>query len=128
MDGYFLVLKLSVPGQEELAIDAIASNDIMVLNKDIVQQLLISRETIQHVKAEQEKILKERDLRYCGHRPAPNIKDKIIILIDDGIATGATMRVMQLRISQSTWILSVSNYRDPGCSGIDYSGIRRESV
>ncbi|WP_235378927.1 hypothetical protein [Candidatus Coxiella mudrowiae] len=69
----FLVRKLGVSGQEELAIDAIASNDIVVLNKYIVQKLLISRETIQNVKAEQEKILKERDLRYRGHRTAPNI-------------------------------------------------------
>lgn len=89
----FLVRKLGTPGQEELAMGAIASDNIEVLNEDIIQQLRIPREMIDRVKAEQEAVLEERNRRYRGDRPAPKIKDQTVILIDDGIATGATIRV-----------------------------------
>ncbi len=88
----FLVRKLGVPGQEELAMGAIAMGDTEVLNKDIIRQLGIPREIIDRVKAEEQTVLDERNLRYRGQRKMPTLKGKTLILIDDGIATGATIR------------------------------------
>ncbi|ABS76881.1 phosphoribosyltransferase [Coxiella burnetii] len=89
----FLVRKLGVPGQEELAMGAIASGDVEVLNEDIIRHLGISRAMIDRVKAEQMVILNERNRRYRGDQPPSKIKNQTVLLIDDGIATGATIRV-----------------------------------
>lgn len=88
----FLVRKLGVPGQEELAMGAIAPNDIEILNKDIVQQLHLPREAIDDVKKKEQVVLKERSRLYRGNREPLKVKDQTIILVDDGIATGATIR------------------------------------
>ena len=88
----FLVRKLGVPGYEELAMGAIAMGDIEVLNTEVIEELKISRDVIDQVKVEQQAVLTERNKRYRGNRPPPTLSEKTIILIDDGIATGATMR------------------------------------
>ena len=88
----FLVRKLGVPGQEELAMGAIASGGVEVLNKDIVQSLGISRSTIDKVAEKEHRELERREKSYRGDRPKPEIKNKHVILIDDGLATGASMR------------------------------------
>ncbi|MBA2653747.1 MAG: phosphoribosyltransferase [Gammaproteobacteria bacterium] len=88
----FLVRKLGVPFQEELAMGAIASGGITVFNEDILRMIHISPHVIEDVKAQELAVLKRREALYRGNRTPPMIKDKIIILIDDGIATGATMR------------------------------------
>lgn len=87
-----LVRKLGVPGQEELAMGAIASRDVRVFNYDIIQALQISSEEINAVIAQEEQELKRRDELYRQGREFPDLKNQIVILIDDGIATGATMR------------------------------------
>ncbi|WP_417566907.1 phosphoribosyltransferase [Marinobacter sp.] len=87
-----LVRKLGTPGQKELAMGAIASGGIRVLNREIVEALGISDETIERVASEEQQELERRERAYRGDRPRPEIEGKCIILVDDGLATGASMR------------------------------------
>jgi putative phosphoribosyl transferase len=87
-----LVRKLGVPGHQELAMGAIASDGVRVLNDDIVNSLGISSHKIEEVAAKELRELQRRDRAYRGDRPSPNLQDRTIILVDDGIATGASMR------------------------------------
>ena len=87
----FIVRKLGVPGQEELAMGAIASGGIRVLNDVVIRSKRISEAVIDAV-TERERIeLDRRELAYRGHRAAPIVREKTVILVDDGIATGSTM-------------------------------------
>ncbi|HEY9609411.1 phosphoribosyltransferase [Allocoleopsis sp.] len=88
----FLVRKLGVPGQEELAMGAIASGGVRVLNQDVVEAIHISEAIINQVAAKEEQELKRREHLYRNDRPVPNVHESIVILVDDGLATGATMR------------------------------------
>lgn len=88
----FIVRKLGVPFQEEFAMGALASGDITVFNQDIIAGLGISQADIDHAIQTQRKELARREQLYRADRPFPNITNKTIILVDDGIATGATMR------------------------------------
>jgi putative phosphoribosyl transferase len=87
-----LVRKLGMPGQEELAMGALALPDICVLNQDIIQGALVSQEEIDRILAEESKELLRRNRLYRGDEPPPNLKGQIVILVDDGVATGANMR------------------------------------
>lgn len=89
----FIVRKLGVPGHEELAMGALAVGGIRVLNSEIVQALQISEQAIQAVTEREQQELKRRERLYRGERPIPDVHGKIVVLIDDGLATGATMRV-----------------------------------
>ncbi len=88
----FLVRKLGVPGREELAMGAIATGGVRLLNADVVRGLRIDESTIDRVAAEQQAEMERRALAYRDGRPAPNPRDKTVILVDDGLATGASMR------------------------------------
>ena len=88
----FVVRKLGVPGHEELAMGAITTGGVRVLNRSIVEELGITEDQIELIAAEEEHELKRRELRYRGTRPAPVLHHRTVILVDDGIATGATMR------------------------------------
>ena len=88
----FIVRKLGVPGHEELAMGAIASGGISVLNEEIVRALRINPSSIDAVKQSEEIELARRELLYRGNRPFPQLLGKTIILVDDGIATGSTMK------------------------------------
>ncbi len=88
----FLVRKLGVPGHEELAMGAIASWGARVLNDDVVRGLQISDDIIERVAARERRELERRDRSYRAGRPAPNVRGRTIILVDDGLATGSTMR------------------------------------
>jgi len=94
----FLVRKLGLPGREELAIGAIASGDIRVLNEDIIRVLSVPEEVINIVARNELQELKRREHHYRGNRPAPEIRDRKVILIDDGLATGASMRAAVLGV------------------------------
>ncbi|WP_413174982.1 phosphoribosyltransferase [Anabaena azotica] len=87
-----IVRKLGVPGHKELAMGAIASGGIGVLNYDVINTLGINKEIIQVVAAEELQELQRRDRTYRGDAPPIEVKNKAIILIDDGIATGSTIR------------------------------------
>ena len=94
----FLVRKLGVPGHEELAMGAIASGDVRVLNRDIVHRLGIGTATIDVVAAREQTELQRRELLYRGDRAAPEVAGKTVIVIDDGLATGSTMRAALLAL------------------------------
>lgn len=87
-----LVRKLGVPGHEELAMGAIAPGGTQVLNEEVIRGLAIAEATIERVAAAELQELRRRERAYRGERPAPRIQDRRIILVDDGLATGATMR------------------------------------
>ncbi|MDX1656694.1 MAG: phosphoribosyltransferase [Candidatus Competibacteraceae bacterium] len=88
-----LVRKLGTPGQEELAMGAIASGGAQVLNEDLICHLAISATALERVAAQERKEMERRRQAYRGDRPEPQIGGRCVILVDDGIATGATMRV-----------------------------------
>ena len=88
----FLVRKLGVPGAEELAMGAIASGGIRVLDSSLIRALQISREAVEHVTREEERELKRREKSYRAGRQPLDVAGKTVILVDDGLATGFTMR------------------------------------
>jgi putative phosphoribosyl transferase len=88
----FLVRKLGVPGQEEAALGAIATGGVRVLDQNLVHLLGIPHEVIEGIAAREERELRRRERLYRDGRPAPVVAGKTIILVDDGLATGSTMR------------------------------------
>jgi putative phosphoribosyl transferase len=88
----FLVRKLGVPGQEELAMGAIATGGVRVLNEDVVRALQIPDEVIDSVAESEWRELDRRERAYRDDRIRPAVRDRTVILIDDGLATGTTMR------------------------------------
>jgi putative phosphoribosyl transferase len=88
----FLVRKLGVPGHEELAMGAISTGGVRVLNDDVVDYLQIPEGVIDAIAEIELRELERRERAYRGDRPEPNVQGKTIILVDDGLATGSTMR------------------------------------
>lgn len=103
----FIVRKLGLPGHEELAIGAIASGGARVLNEDIIQYLGISEAVIAAIAQRELQELQRRELAYRGERPPLEVEGRTIILIDDGLATGASMRaaVAGLRLQNPAYIV-----------------------
>ena len=88
----FVVRKLGVPGQEELAMGAIATGGVRVTNKEVLRHLHISGEVFEAAAAREAGELERREREYRGNRPAPDLRGRTVILVDDGLATGSTMR------------------------------------
>jgi predicted phosphoribosyltransferase len=88
----FVVRKLGVPGHPELAMGAIGSGGVRVLNESVVRPLGIPERVIDRVAAQEQRELERREQLFRGDRPAPDLKGRTVILVDDGLATGATMR------------------------------------
>ena len=88
----FLVRKLGVPIYEELAMGAIASGGVRVLNREVIDKLRISPQMIEAAVEEEERELERREREYRGDRKPVEIGNRIVILVDDGLATGASMR------------------------------------
>jgi len=88
----FIVRKLGVPGHSELAMGAIAMGNVTVFNDDIITELGIPKSAINAVVADETMELKRRETAYRDKRAFPDLRNKVIILVDDGIATGATIR------------------------------------
>ena len=88
----FIVRKLGVPGHDELAMGAIASGGVRVMNTGVVDQLRIPAERIDAVAAREAEALVRRERAYRGERPPLAVRGQRVILVDDGLATGATMR------------------------------------
>lgn len=103
----FIVRKLGLPGREELAIGAIATGGVRVLNRDIIRMLSVPDEVINFVAKRELQELQRREKLYRGNRPSPDVRDRTIILIDDGLATGASMRaaIAGLRAQQPARII-----------------------
>jgi putative phosphoribosyl transferase len=102
----FLVRKLGVPGHEELAFGAIASGGVMVLNDDVIAATGLGRDQIEAVVTRELATLERREQIYRGGRPAIEVRDRVAIAVDDGLATGATMRA------------AIKALRDRGASAI----------
>jgi len=87
-----VVRKLGLPGHEEFAMGAIASGGARVLNQDLIRQLSLSDEIIEQIVAREQRELERRERTYRGQRPVLDVRDRIIIIVDDGLATGSSMR------------------------------------
>jgi len=96
----FVVRKLGVPGHEELAMGAIASGGVRVLNPSVVDALHIHWDMIDAVAAHEQQELERRMRDYRGSRPMPEVRQKTVILVDDGLATGASMWAAVLALRQ----------------------------
>src|SRR5256885_1843752 len=103
----FVVRKLGVPGHEELAMGAVATGGVRVLNDQLVEQLGISDQMIDAVAARERQELARRERLYRGGRPPPDVRGRTVILVDDGLATGATMHaaIKALRLQQPARIV-----------------------
>jgi len=96
----FIVRKLGVPGHEELAMGAVATGGVRVLNDEIVNALRIPEYVIDKVTAKEQQELARRERLYRGNRPAPDVRGRAVILVDDGLATGSTMRAAAAALRQ----------------------------
>ena len=88
----FLVRKLGVPGHRELAMGAIASGDVRVLNEDVVRWYRIPEEVIDEVAREEQGELERRESAYRAGRSPVEVSDRVVLLVDDGLATGSSMK------------------------------------
>lgn len=96
----FLVRKLGIPDNEETAMGAIASGGITILDENTIRYLNISQEKIRQVIIKEQAELEHRSQLYHAHSPAINFQNHIVILVDDGIATGATMKAAVIAIKK----------------------------
>ena len=87
-----LVKKLGVPGHEELAFGAVSIDDVVVLNKDVITSTELSPETMDVIIQQKKKSVAERNALYRQNKKSPDVAHKVVIIVDDGIATGATMQ------------------------------------
>jgi predicted phosphoribosyltransferase len=98
----FLVRKLGVPGHDELAMGAIAAGGIEVLSEDLIRDLGIPRALVQQVVARERLELGRRYRAYRERRRAPEVADRTVLLVDDGLATGSTMQAAALALRQAS--------------------------
>lgn len=96
----FIVRKLGVPGHEELAMGALASGGTVVFNDEIINYLQIQKSSINRVIQSEQEELTRREHLYRGNKPFPDLAGKTIILVDDGIATGSTMKAAIMALQQ----------------------------
>ena len=88
----FIVRKLGVPGHEELAMGAIASGGVRVMNRDVLDYMPVPKRLIDSVAEKEQRELQRREREYRGARPPLAVRGKTVIIVDDGLATGSTMR------------------------------------
>jgi predicted phosphoribosyltransferase len=118
----FLVRKLGVPGQEELALGAIATGGTRVLNREMVEQLRIRPESLDAIDAKERRELERRERAYRGDRPPPDLTGRTVILVDDGLATGSTMlaAVQAVRQYDPARVVIAVPVADPGvCASLE---------
>jgi len=103
----FVVRKLGVPGHRELAMGAIASGGVRVLNQEVFDRIPIPHHMVDAVEATERQELERQERAYRGRAPFPDLKDRTVIVVDDGLATGSTMRaaVQAIRKSDPAWIV-----------------------
>lgn len=125
----FVVRKLGVPGQEELAMGAIASGGLRVLNRRLVQSLGITPAAVERVTSAETRELERREREYRGDRPPAPVQGRTIILVDDGLATGSTMTaaIDALRVQDPARIVVAAGVGAPqACAAL--SGLADECV
>jgi putative phosphoribosyl transferase len=96
----FLVRKLGLPGHQELAMGAVASGGLRVLNHEVIEAFHVSESVINRVAAIEQQEIDRQQSAYRGHRLPPSIHDRVVILVDDGLATGSTMRAAARALRQ----------------------------
>jgi putative phosphoribosyl transferase len=96
----FVVRKLGLPGQEELAMGAIASGGVRVLNRDLLRALRIPEEVVGQITQEEHRELERREREYRDGRSPVDVRGKTVVLVDDGLATGSSMHVAVLALKQ----------------------------
>ena len=111
----FLVRKLGVPGHEELALGAIATGGMRVLNQPVLEQLALPAEWIEAIDAKERRELERRERAYRGERPPPDLAGRTVILVDDGLATGATMlaAVRAVKLDEPARVIVAVPVADP---------------
>jgi putative phosphoribosyl transferase len=87
----FVVRKLGIPGHEELAMGAVASGGVRVVNQEVVRAAGITRETFDAATEREQREVQRREREYRGGRPLPDLRGTTVVLVDDGVATGSTM-------------------------------------
>jgi putative phosphoribosyl transferase len=100
--GVFVVRKLGVPGHEELAMGAIASGGVILLDEALVRRLGLGRDELERTVANELRELQRREEAYMSGREPPDVEGKTVILVDDGLATGSTMRAAALAMRRLT--------------------------
>jgi predicted phosphoribosyltransferase len=125
----FLVRKLGLPGHAELAMGAIASGGVRVLNDDVVRWFRVPGSVIDDVARKEEAELVRRELDYRAGRPPVELRDRIVLLVDDGLATGATMKaaVQAVRAQRPSRIIVAVPVGSPDSCG-ELVGIADEVV
>jgi predicted phosphoribosyltransferase len=96
----FMVRKLGAPQQPELAIGAIATGGVRVVSPELIDRLGVTRQQLEAIAADEEAELERREREFRGDRPSPSLDDKTVILVDDGLATGSTMRAAAAALRQ----------------------------
>ncbi len=127
----FIVRKLGVPGHEELAMGAIASGGVRVLNRDVLDYMPVPQRMIDAVAEREQQELERREREYRGARPPLDVKDKSVVVVDDGLATGSTMRaaVAALRkMEPRRIIIAVPVAAESTCNDFRAEGIADDVV
>ena len=103
----FLVRKIGLPGHEEFAIGAIATGGVRVLNEEVLESIGLGERELEVLTQRERAELERRERAYRGDRPPPDVAGKVVILVDDGLATGSTMRaaVEALRLEEPSQII-----------------------
>lgn len=103
----FVVRKLGIPAYPELAMGAVATGGVRVLNSRVISELRVSEDVIERVAAKETEELERREREYRGSRPPPRVRGATVIIVDDGLATGATMRaaVQSLRLQDPAKVI-----------------------
>jgi putative phosphoribosyl transferase len=111
----FIVRKLGVPGREEYAMGAIASGGVRVLNESVARLLHISDAAIEEVARAEQQELQRRERLYRDARPPPEVRDRTVLVVDDGLATGSTMlaAIRALRVQQPMRIVAAAPIASP---------------
>jgi putative phosphoribosyl transferase len=118
----FIVRKLGLPGQEELAMGALASGGTRVLNDELITQLALSDTLIDRVAAREAIELERREQLYRDARPAPDVAGRVVILVDDGLATGSTMRAAAVALRArvpARIVVAVPTGSAQACEGLE---------